>query len=126
MAILFLENNKFEEVKVAATKEEQKRGLMFVKSPHLLLFPYKEAKVKKFWMKNVPSYLDIIFCKQGKVIYICEGFPFNEELLGPDEKTDLVLEAPLGFVQYYNVKVGSKIKVKYNVEEIMNILKKGS
>lgn len=127
MAIVIIDENKFENVKIAVTEKEQQIGLMNVPwPPPLLLFPYKQANIKKFWMKNVESPLDIIFCKANEVIYIGVGEPFNEESIGPNESCNLVLEAPYGFVDYNNISVGSKIRIKYNKEELQYILKNGS
>lgn len=127
MATIIIGDNIFENIKLAITPEEQTIGLMNVPyPPPLLLFPYKKAAIKKFWMKDTPSPLDIIFCNCNCVIYIGKGEPFNESLIGPNENCDLVLEAPHGFVDYHNISVGDKIKVRYNKFEIENILKNGS
>lgn len=127
MATIIIGDNIFENVSLAVTSEEQNRGLMGKPyPPPLLLFPYKKASIKKFWMKDTPSPLDIIFCNANCVIYIGKGEPFNENLIGPNEKSNLVLEAPHGFVDYYNISVGDKIRVRYNKVEIENVIKNGS
>ena len=128
MATLIIDDNKFDGIKLAVTNEEQNLGLMNVEwPPPLLLFPYKKAGVRKFWMLNTPSPLDIIFCNANRVIYVGRGEPFNsEDLIGPNENCTLVLEAPNGFVDYHDIKVGSKVRVRYNPEELANILKNGS
>lgn len=65
--IIVLGKNKFETL-VARTPLEHLRGLMFKEwPPPIMSFPYSDAGIKKFWMKNTPSPLDIIFCYAGEI-----------------------------------------------------------
>jgi uncharacterized protein len=123
MVNLKFDNIKIKNVKTAITKQQQVLGLMWETEPYLLFFPYKQASIKKFWMKNTPSSLDIIFCKANTVIYIAKGEPYNENFVGPDQDVDFVLEAPFGFAEENNIKIGSKIKPTYSQFEILQILK---
>jgi uncharacterized protein len=128
MATIFVDEKKFDQIKLAISPEEQNKGLMGVEwPPPLLLFPYKTAAIRQFWMKNTPSPLDIIFCNSNHVIYIGEGEPFNsKKLIGPNENSTFVLEAPRGFADYHDIKVGSKIRVVYTSAELYDIVKNGS
>jgi len=128
MARVFINDKFVGDIKIAADPQSQAKGLMGVDwPPHPLLFPYKTSGVRKFWMKNTASPLDIIFCRANEVIYIGEGEPFNaEDLVGPDDNCDLVLEFPKGFVAQANVGIGSKVRVKYSKDELLDIMKNGS
>ena len=113
---------KLNNPKFAITKKEQTLGLMGVENPHVMIFPYKTADIRKFWMKNTPAPLDIIFCKAGKVIYIGKGNPFDESLVGPDLPNDLIIETKAGFCENNNIKIGSIVKVKYNKEALLKLI----
>lgn len=95
---------------VARTAEEHERGLMFRKwPPPVMCFPYKEAAYRKFWMKNTPSPLDIIFCRAGKIVSIHKGEPHSTTMVGPNEPTDFVVEFPFGTAEDYGFKPGQEI-----------------
>lgn len=52
------------EVEVAATPEQQQRGLMFrerLAPGRGMIFPFPAPRPASFWMKDTPSSLDIIF-----------------------------------------------------------------
>jgi uncharacterized membrane protein (UPF0127 family) len=58
-------------VDVAATPEQQERGLMFVKSlapDRGMIFPYDPPQQIAFWMKNTLIPLDIIFIRADGTI----------------------------------------------------------
>ncbi|GAA3906631.1 hypothetical protein GCM10022276_26420 [Sphingomonas limnosediminicola] len=58
-------------VEIAATPEEQERGLMFRKSlagDCGMIFPYQPAQSVAFWMKNTLIPLDIIFIRADGTI----------------------------------------------------------
>src|ERR1700749_4156598 len=91
---------------VAVTEAEHARGLMFKPWPQpVMTFPYRKAEARKFWMKNCPGPLDLIFCRAGKVIKIVTGQPYSELHIGPDEPTDLVVEMPAGMAKILNINV---------------------
>jgi uncharacterized membrane protein (UPF0127 family) len=99
---------------IAVSLEEQIQGLMFRPwPPPVMCFPYKEAEVRKFWMKNTPSPLDILFCRGNRIISICRGEPLSTELIGPEEDSDLVIELPAGTVQERGIKVGDSATLYY-------------
>ena len=74
---------------VAATQEEQARGLMF--------FP-RQGDVASFWMKNTPLPLDIIFIGQDrKIINIAaQTTPYSLDSVSALGPTSAVLEIPGG------------------------------
>ena len=59
---------------VAITPEEQATGLMYKSwPPPVMAFPFGSSGIHKFWMKNTISPLDIVFCRDSKVIGIYDG-----------------------------------------------------
>lgn len=126
MAYIKIGNKQIDNVRFAITDEEQETGLMHSSwPPDFMVFPYKTAEKRKFWMKNTPVPLDIIFCKANKIIYIGVGKPYVEnKLIGPNEPCDLVIEAYGGFCAYNDIKIGDSISVKYDKENIAKLLKK--
>lgn len=96
---------------VALTPEEQERGLMFRKwPPPVMIFPYTTASVRKFWMHNTLSPLDILFCRGNRVVAICYGEPMSTKMIGPDEPSDLVVELPHGTVMTHGINIGDEVK----------------
>ena len=104
---------------VAVTEQDHIRGLMFKSwPPPIMTFPYKTAEVRKFWMQNCQSPLDIIFCRANKIVGIFTGKPYSEFHLGPDEPTDLVVEMPSGMAKALDITVGASIQLKPSIYTI--------
>jgi uncharacterized membrane protein (UPF0127 family) len=104
---------------VAVTPEEQERGLMFQKwPPPVMTFPYYKSAIRKFWMKNTLSPLDIVFCNNNRVVSICYGEPMSTRQIGPDIPVDLVIELPHGTVGKCGICVGDEVKTKYSQNTI--------
>lgn len=104
---------------VAITWEEHQRGLMWKSwPPPVMCFPYKEASVRKFWMKNTLSPLDILFCKANKIIDICHGSPLSTEQIGPEKPSDLVIELPAGTVHAHGIQIGDDVGLKLSLATI--------
>jgi uncharacterized membrane protein (UPF0127 family) len=94
---------------LAISDEEQQIGLMYRKElPPSMSFIYSYPKVNKFWMKNTYCPLDIIFCKQGRIIDICKGEPLSTRVVGPDDLTDLIIELPYGTCKQLGVAIGDE------------------
>jgi len=111
---------------VAVTPEEQENGLMFKSwPPPVMAFPYRTAAIRKFWMKNTPSPLDIVFCRGGFVVDIKHGKPYDCTLICPKEETDLVVELPHGTVEAYNISVGDPVSIKYSLDTIVKQIRHG-
>lgn len=99
---------------LAITPEEHCRGLMFVKdSAPIMSFIYAQSSVNKMWMKNTFIPLDILFCRAGKIVAIGYGQPHSEDLIGPDQETDLVVELPAGMAQKFNITAGQAVAVQH-------------
>lgn len=120
---LNIQDNIFNNIKVAITPDEQQRGLMYQAwPPPIMIFPYKNAQIRKFWMKNTPSPLDIIFCNNNSIMEILHGEPFSLRTIGPDVPIDLVIEMPYGTVSKFNIKKGDNINIKYSSKTIIKLM----
>lgn len=123
MSDLFIGNRKIKNVNVAITDKEQTKGLMFVDwPPPVTVFPYKKPRIASIWMKNTKCPLDVIFCCNNKIIALFEGTPFDKKSFGPEEEVDLIIEAPKGFVEENNIRVGSKVRVIYGLSDLKKLL----
>ncbi len=120
---LTIGNVKIHNPKFAITPEQLESGLMNVTNlPSAMIFMYTKGSKKKFWMKNTPQPLDVVFCNNNKVVSILAGKPFSEKLFGPeDDETDMVIELPMGFCMKNNISVGDKIKVSYSKDDLESI-----
>ena len=104
--------NTIIETLLALSFEEQVRGLMYVDPPvPNMTFVYSYPQVNKFWMKNTPSQLDIVFCCKGMVTEICYGEPYSMSTIGSNMFSDLIVEMPYGTTKKLGISVGSKIKL---------------
>lgn len=94
---------------LAISSDEQQQGLMHQEwPPPVMAFVYDSPRVNRFWMKNTPSPLDIVFCHNGKVAEICYGEPNTTTAVG-SRLSDLVIELPHGTVDSLGIKVGQAV-----------------
>lgn len=108
---IYISNNIFSTL-LAISEREQQIGLMGqVWPPPVMTFVYSSPRVNKFWMKNTPSPLDIIFCSNGEVSQICFGEPHSTSIIGDDKVSDLVIEFPRGTVVSSGIKLGHYVGV---------------
>lgn len=108
-------------LEVAATPEQQARGLMF--RPRLadnrgMLFPFPQARPVSFWMFNTPEPLDMIFLYQGEIRAIIAEAPPCLNLPCPSYgpalvPIDAVLELRAGRSQELGLKRGDRLEVRY-------------
>lgn len=101
-------------VEVAASSEEQARGLMFrteMGADEGMLFPRNPPDVASFWMKNTPLPLDIIFIgTDRKVINVAANtVPYSLEPVGARGVTAAVLELNAGRAAQLGIEPGSKV-----------------
>lgn len=108
---------------LAITAEEQEVGLMNRPwPPPVMSFVYSSPRVNRFWMKNTPSPLDIVFALNGKVISICKGEPHSTAMIGNYELSDLVVELPFGTCTKLGVKIGDEIGLLKSVNNLSSTL----
>jgi uncharacterized membrane protein (UPF0127 family) len=104
---------------VAITPEDHSTGLMYKSwPPPVMCFPYNNAAVRKFWMKNTISPLDIVFCNKGKIISICFGEPLSTKMVGPDRPSDLVIEFPAGTTKTFGFGIGDEVNLALSKQTI--------
>lgn len=120
---IIINNVKFPTL-LAITPEEHEVGLMWKPwPPPIMCFLFNEPEVRKFWMKNTISPLDIVFCRNNTIIDICHGEPLSEDHVGPNEEVDLVIEFPFGHCKEYNISKGDLIKLNHSLKSIAFKLK---
>lgn len=108
---------------IAETADEQERGLMGREwPPPAMSFVYSSPRVNRFWMKNTPSPLDIIFSLNGTVTSIHKGEPHSTRLIGDWELSDLVVELPHGTVSKMGIKVGDPIVLQKTITDLSTSL----
>lgn len=95
---------------LAVTADEQERGLMHhAWPPPVMSFVYSKPGINRFWMKNTPSPLDIVFSLNGQITNICKGEPNSTALIGAWEPSDLVVELPYGTCEKIGINIGDNI-----------------
>jgi len=96
----------------AISSEEQTKGLMGQPwPPPIMSFIYLTPSYNKFWMKNTPSPLDIVFSHNGIINQIHKGSPNSIATIGEDRLSDFIVELPHGTVASCNFKLGHRIGV---------------
>lgn len=108
-------------IQLAISEAEQEQGLMWKLAPQPMAFPSKSSGVRKFWMKNTPAPLDIIFCHSNQIVEIVRGEPLSLDLVGPDAPTDLVVELPAGMARQCQLEVGNFLKIKYSLASLAKL-----
>ena len=83
-------------VEIAATLDQQERGLMFRRElgpDHGMIFPYATAPERSFWMKNTLIPLDMIFIRaDGTIARIATAVPLSLDPVASGEPVAAVLE----------------------------------
>jgi uncharacterized protein len=101
-------------VEVAATPDQQERGLMFRDSldpDKGMIFPYEPAQEVAFWMKNTLIPLDIIFIRSdGKIARITNAQAMDLTPLPSGEPVTGVLEIRGGRAAELGIKEGDVAK----------------
>jgi uncharacterized membrane protein (UPF0127 family) len=100
-------------VEIAATPEEQERGLMFRKSlagDRGMIFPYEPAQQVAFWMKNTLIPLDIVFIRSnGTIARITNAEPMDITPLPSGEPVAAVLEIRGGRAKELGIREGDAV-----------------
>lgn len=118
---IYVHNSVFPTL-LAISSEDQSKGLMYQDwPPPVMSFIYEAPQNNRFWMKNTPSPLDIVFCCNGKIQEIHRGDPFSTAIVG-DVMSDLVIEFPYGTMKSAGITIGNDVGfVKPTVAEIKKI-----
>ena len=100
-------------VDIAATPEQQERGLMFRRSlgaDQGMIFPYDPPQAVSFWMRNTLIPLDIIFIRPDRTIArITTAQPLDETPLPSGEPIDGVLEIRGGRAAELGIQPGDVV-----------------
>lgn len=102
-------------VEVAATGQEQQRGLMFrtqMGADEGMIFPLAQVRMASFWMHNTVIPLDIIFIgPDKKVINIAaNAVPYSDESLPSTAPAMAVLELNGGRAAALGIGPGSQVE----------------
>ncbi len=102
------------DVYLATTPEQQRRGLMFVRSlPERtgMLFVYDDAGIRSMWMKNTYISLDIVFARDDGTIssVIHDTQPLSLRSLSATEPVRFVLELNAGVARRLDIGAGSQL-----------------
>jgi hypothetical protein len=99
-------------VQVAATPEQQERGLMFTRSlkgDEGMIFPYDPPQDVSFWMRNTLIPLDIIFIRaDGTIARITQAKALDETPLPSGEPIVAVLEIRGGRAAELGIREGDR------------------
>ena len=107
------------QLEVAQTPQQQAIGLMFRESladDRGMLFPFASERMARFWMKNVPISLDMIFLNGDRIVGIASDVPPCKAepcpVYGPNALVDGVIELRGGRAQELEVEVGDAIEIQ--------------
>lgn len=101
-------------IEVATTPEQQKRGLMYrtnLPDMHGMLFVFKPAQPVRFWMKNTPIPLDMLFIDDKGIItqIFHNATPRSTDLIPSKDKVRGVLELKGGTATQYHIATGDRV-----------------
>ena len=100
-------------VEVAATLDQQERGLMFRRElgpDHGMIFPYAPPQSVSFWMKNTLIPLDMIFIRaDGTIARIATAVPLSLDPVASGEPVAAVLEIRGGRAAELGVRKGDHV-----------------
>ncbi|MEP7351413.1 MAG: DUF192 domain-containing protein [Sphingorhabdus sp.] len=102
-------------VEVAANSMEQAKGMMFrteLADNRGMIFPFPEARMASFWMKNTVIPLDIIFIRaNGTIESIAENaIPYSTVPVEAGEPVTAVLELRGGLAAELGIGAGDKVR----------------
>jgi uncharacterized membrane protein (UPF0127 family) len=100
-------------VELAATPDEQQRGLMHrqaLRAGHGMLFPFPLPKTASFWMKDTPLPLDLLFVRpDGTIAAILPGRPEDLTPISAGEPVIAVLEIAGGSARTLGIAAGDHV-----------------
>ena len=116
-------NNKTYKCKVARTDEEQKKGLMGVKSlpeDEGMLFVWENEGTRNMWMKNCPMPIEQIGINEDEEVTVVYQAEPNNETLIPFTNVKYILEVNIGS----GIKEGDEVEIEdeKDSEYVMKVL----
>ena len=107
------------QLEVAQTPEQQAIGLMYRESladNKGMMFPFELERKARFWMKNVPISLDMIFMNGDRVVGIAADVPPCQSdpcpVYGPEALVDRVIELRGGRAKELGIKISDRILIQ--------------
>ena len=107
------------QLEVARTSQQQAIGLMFreeLADDRGMFFPFENERMARFWMKNVPISLDMIFLNGDRVVGIASDVPPCQAepcpVYGPNALVNGVIELRGGRAEELTVEVGDTIEIQ--------------
>lgn len=101
-------------VEVAATPQEQARGLMFrteMGADEGMLFPVDVPREASFWMKNTVIPLDIIYIgADGRILNVVNALPYDTTPLPSAGLAAATLELNGGRAAQLGIQAGDKVR----------------
>lgn len=117
LAIVEIDGHRFD-VEIADSPKEHELGLSYRESmarDHGMLFIFSEAGELNFWMKGMTFPLDMIFLRDGRVVYIAQDVPSPHggipAIVRPDLPADMVLELNAGIAEEFGIIEGSLLSI---------------
>ena len=109
-------------VRVADNPWERRQGLSGFTAAEVdaqgMLFVFKDAAVREFWMKDMLLDLDVLWIRDGQIVGIDSGVKAPADGQEPARMSsqpvpaDMVLELPAGYAQKFDLRAGSAIKIE--------------
>ena len=109
-------------VRLADNQWERARGLSGFTAEEVgaqgMLFVFKDAEVREFWMKGMNLDLDVLWINDGKIVALDKGVQAPEPGEEPVRMTskpvpvDMVLEVPAGYAQQFDLNPGTLLKIQ--------------
>ena len=101
-------------VEIAATPARRERGLMYrndLGADAGMLFLFPQDSDLRFWMKNTPLPLDMIFIDASHTIVgiVADTRPFSTQALGVGKPSRYVLEVHAGYAAKHGIASGDKV-----------------
>lgn len=100
----------------ARSPQALEKGLMNVRNlgPYSgMLFIFPQPRIVRFWMKNTPLSLDMIFLDDHKkIIYLHErSQPFSLDIITCNTPIKWVIELKAGMIQMLTLKAGHEVDI---------------
>ncbi len=119
---IYLKNHKIVQigdqkffVELVRTPEKQAQGLgsrTKIRENEGMIFEFEKSAKHPFWMKDMEFDLDILWIKEGKIVYIAKNVSHESlEIINPQITADKVLEINSGLSDKYNLKIGDSVKI---------------
>ena len=102
-------------IEIADTPEARIKGLMkrwFLPERHGMLFIFDSPEIQKFWMRNTPLSLDMIFVDESRrVLNVAESTtPMSKQTYGSTGPAKYVVEVKAGFSKRHGIEKGMSIQ----------------